>query len=137
MIAWASEVDAASQGVLADTADDTGILQLRSQGQLLRQRVAAARQVDDLEHRVRNLFPFPVALPWRIATTASRDLEGYQRILECAESLTGYLGVLSVLLARLLDHELGSVRSLREKIVSTPHGVTMSDWTAIVRGSRR
>ena len=133
LIAWASEVDVAVAGVLADTTDDSGILQLRSEGHLLRQRVAAARQLDDLDYRVGSLFPFPVALPWRRAMTASRDLEGYQGILECAESLTGYLAVLSVLLAHQLDHELGSVRPLREKLVSTPHGVTMGDWTAIVR----
>ena len=78
---WASEIDGAVTGVLADTTDDSGTLRLRSEGQLLRQRVAAARQLDDLGYRVRNLFPFPVALPWRRAMIASRDLEGYQGIL--------------------------------------------------------
>lgn len=127
LTAWASEVDGAVAGVLADTTDDSGILQLRSEGQLLRQRVAAARQLDDLGYRVRNLFPFPVALPWLRAMTASEDLEGYQGILECAESLTAYLAALSVVLARHLHHALGSVRSLREKLAGTPHGTSMSD----------
>jgi hypothetical protein len=133
LTAWASEVDGAVAGVLADTPDDSGILRLRSEGQLLRQRVAAARQLDDLGYRVRNLFPFPVALPWRRAMTASQDMKGYQGILECAESLTGYLAVLSVLLARELEHELGSVQSLREKLANTAHGASMGDWTAMVR----
>lgn len=130
---WAMEVQTAINGILGDTTDDTGVLRLRSTGQLLRQRVAAARQLDDLEYRVRNLFPFPVALPWTRAMTASRDLEGYLSILQCAESLTGYMAVLSILLARSASHELGSVGALCTKLSSSPHGASMSDWTAIVR----
>jgi hypothetical protein len=131
--AWASEVDEAVSGILGDTTDDGGVLRLRSEGQLLRQRVAAARQLDDLGYRVRNLFPFPIALPWRRAMTASRDLEGYQGTLECAESLTVYLAILGVLLARQLSHELGSVQSLCDKLAGTSHGASIGDWTAIVR----
>lgn len=130
---WAMEVETAINGILGDTTDDTGVLRLRSTGQLLRQRVAAARQLDDLGYRVRNLFPFPVALPWRRAITASRDLEGYQGILHCAESLTGYMAVMSILLAKSAAHELGAVGALRDKLSTTPHGASMSDWTAIVR----
>jgi hypothetical protein len=130
---WAAEVEAAKGSVLGEDARDAGVLQLRTAGQLLRQRVTAARQLDDIDYRIRTLFPFPVALPWRRAQTATRDLEGYQGILECAESLTGYLAVLSVLLARNLGVELGAVSGLRHKLATTSHGVSMSDWTEIVR----
>jgi hypothetical protein len=95
--------------------------------------VTAARQLDDLGYRIRNLFPFPVALPWRKAQTAPRDLEGYHGILQCGESLTGYLAVLSILLSRCLGTSLGAVAGLRNKLATTEHGVSMSEWTEIVR----
>jgi hypothetical protein len=130
---WAAEVETAKGAVLGEDAAEAGLLELRSAGQLLRQRVTAARQLDDLGYRVRNLFPFPVALPWRRTQTAPRDLEGYQSILESAESLTAYLAVLSILLARSLDRSLGAVDAIRKKLATTPHGVSMSDWTEVVR----
>ena len=129
---WAAEVQQAIDGVLDDTAD-AGVLQLRTAGQLLRHRVAAAQQLDELGYRIRNLFPFPVALPWRHAHTADHDLGGYRTVLACAESLAGYLAALSILLARNLPVELGAVSGLRTKLCTRGHGVSMSDWTAIVR----
>ena len=42
----------------------------------------------------------------------------YQGILECAESLTGYLAVLGLLLSRELDVPLGAVASLRDKLAT-------------------
>lgn len=130
---WAAEVSNAIAGVLGEDAAEAGVIQLRSTGQLLRHRVTAARQLDDLGYRIRNLFPFPVALPWRRAQTANADLEGYQGILECAESLTGYLAVLSILLSRDLELELGAVRGLRNGLATTDHGISMTEWTEIVR----
>lgn len=130
---WALDAAAAKAAVLGEHAQDAGLLELHSIGQLLRQRVTAAQQLDDLSYRVRRLFPFPVALPWQRAQTGTRDLEGYQGILECAESLTGYLAVLSMILARAVGADLGAVEALRRKLTDSPHGASMSDWTAIVR----
>jgi hypothetical protein len=130
---WTADVDEAIKSMLGDLAADVSILDLRSTGQLLRQRVAAARQLDEPSYRIRNLFPLPVALPWRRAQTGGRDLESYVAILECAEALTGYLAVLSIMLATELNHKLGSIGTLCEKLTGTTHGASMGDWTAIVR----
>jgi hypothetical protein len=130
---WATDVQQAISDLFSDATDDGSVLAVRSSGGLLRQRAAAAQQLDDLGYRVRNLFPFPVSLPWRRATSASRDLEGYVSVLECAESLTAYLAALAILLARSIGHELGAVAALREKLHSTRHGVSMADWAEIVR----
>ncbi len=84
---WTTDVEGAVGRLLGDEAAEAGVLELHSAGQLLRHRVAAARQLDDLAYRIRTLFPFPIALPWRRAQTANRDLDGYQAILACARVL--------------------------------------------------
>jgi hypothetical protein len=128
---WGTDVERAMARLMADEAADAGVLELHSAGQLLRHRVAAARQLDDLDYRIRTLFPFPVALPWRRAQTADHDLDGYQAILGCAETLAAYLAALGVLVAKQLGTDLGALRALRTKIVQ--RGVSMADWTAILQ----
>ena len=128
---WATDVERAIGRLFADEAAEAGVLELHSAGQLLRHRVAAARQLDELAYRIRTLFPFPVALPWRKAQAADHDLEGYQAILGCAESLAAYLAALGVLVAKELGTDLGALQSLRTKIVL--RGASMADWTAILQ----
>lgn len=130
---WADEVDTATERVLAHDGAQGGIIELRSTGQLLRQRVAAARQLNDRSYRFRSMFPLPVALPYRQAQTAGKDHAGYHQILRCAETFTGYLAMLSIVLARSVGVDLASVKALRTKLANTGHGISMGDWITIVR----
>lgn len=133
--AWGDDVQSARDSLLSEQSFDAGLLDIRAKGQLLRQRVAAGVQLDDIGFRIRTMFPFPVALPWRRAQTASPSPAGYQAVLHCAEVLTGYLAALTIVMARHVGVELGPVAGLRRKLSERPHGVSMSDWTEIVRSA--
>ncbi len=131
--AWADEVQTATERVLAYDDAAGGTIELRSTGQLLRQRVVAARQLDDRGYRFRSMFPLPVALPYRQAQTAPQDHGGYHQVLRCVETFTGYLAMLSIILARSVGVDLSAVREVQTKLATRPQGVTIGDWTAIVR----
>ncbi len=129
---WSVELAEALNALLGAADEHLSVVELRSIGQRVRQRIAAGKQLDDLQHRVRTLFPLPMALPWRRAQTAPANLEGYQTILECAEAATAYLAALGIMLARSEKLELPPLKQVRERLQMKGHGVGFGDWATIV-----
>lgn len=103
-----------------------------AEGRQIRQRVAAAKRLDDFSQRVQVLFPHPIAFRWRTVTTAHQDLEGYKHILECAEITIAYLAVLAILLGNTDKvTRLGYLKELGRQL--SGNGLTFGSWLSILR----
>lgn len=132
---WVDEATRAKDSLFTFSSISDSRSQILSLGRMTRRRTDAANLVDDLRHRVRTLFPHPVAYRWRTVESSLPDLEGYQNVLECAENLTSYIAALVVIHSRLVDGgNLPAIGQLGEKLGQNPgHGISMGDWVNIIR----
>lgn len=72
----------------------------------VRQRHAAAQQVDDSSFRIRTQYPYPIASWWRVVETSEQDTDGYSNLLECAEVTACYLAWVAFVAAKLASGEV-------------------------------
>ena len=106
--------------------------QLIGKSNLLRQRAAAGRLLDDLSHRVSTRFPLPVAYRWRSALAARGSPEALRTVLSAQEVLLAYLSFVALVSARVHGEEMGHVRDIRERFTKRRGGVSLGDWRAIL-----
>lgn len=112
-------------------------MHLLTTGQQVRQRLRAARQIDDFDSRVRMSFPHPIAYRWRTIEAAQPDLEGFLRVLHTAEALACYLASMAILMARAVDDfQISYTDSLVRRFSQSRHGTSFGDWIAILREVR-
>ncbi|TWU33445.1 hypothetical protein Q31b_57620 [Novipirellula aureliae] len=106
-------------------------------GRVSRLRSAAASAIDDISHRIRSLYPHPVAIRWRAAEVSRHDLEGYVELLEAAEVLTFYLACMAIVQADVVDGMkvswVGQISKRLAKGGEKSVGTSMGDWLAIIR----
>lgn len=128
---WLQEAQEAQDQIFRDALRDP-LDPLLTSGRRLRQIAKTGKLVNDLSHRVRTLFPFPVALRWRKVEGAHDDLEGYVEILDAAEALFGFLG--SLTLGILLSEAAPLPKKCAEigKALSNGKGITMGDWKSLL-----
>ena len=111
--------------------------EILASGRLSRLRSAAAIAIDDASHRIRSLYPHPVAIRWRAAEVGLRGLEGYVELLEAAEVLAFYLACMAMVQADAVDGMKVSWVGQISKRLSTGGeksvGTSMGDWLAIIR----
>lgn len=132
---WRQEaLDAASSLFDHPTAKD-GKMHILTTGRRTRQRLRAAEQQDDLSHRIQTQFPYPIAYRWRTVAASRADLEGYKRVLECAEVLCCYLATIAITTSRATGKEIGYLDHMGERIADG-HGTNLGDWVAILREVR-
>ncbi len=132
---WKREaLDAASSLFDHPTAKD-GKMHILTTGRRTRQRLRAAEQQDDLSHRIQTQFPYPIAYRWRTVAASRADLEGYKRVLECAEVLCCYLATIAITTSRATGKEIGYLDHMGERIADG-HGTNLGDWVGILREVR-
>lgn len=127
-------LDAASSLFDHSNARD-GKMHILTTGRRTRQRLRAAEQQDDLSHRIQTQFPYPVAYRWRMVAASRADLEGYKRVLDCAEVLCCYLATIAITMSRATEKEIGYLGHMGER-VAKGRGTNLGDWIAILREVR-
>lgn len=137
---WQADAAAAMQALFAFTsakdarftsAKDVRALVLAT-GRRVRQREMAARQVDDLSYRLRTGLPHPLAYRWRLAETAQPTLEGYREVLECAETVITFLGLIALIMMRVAGESVGYLTEMSDRLTNKNRGTNLGDWVAIL-----
>jgi hypothetical protein len=135
---WAREIDEHISDLFGRGSVRETLSRTFAAGRRTRERVSAARRVDELAFRVRTLFPHPIAYRWRSVEAATPDREGYRAILDAAEVTLCYLATMGVVQARALEYEIGYLGTIRNNLADGK-GTSFGDWIAIcdeVSGSR-
>ena len=131
-----SSYSALGQGLIEELLGDenltSGRTRLLERSNLLRQRAAAARSLDDLNYRVATRYPLPVAFRWRTAMAARGGPHELTQILHAHEVMHAYLAIIALVVARNLDTEVGHTKDMRQRL-RRGQGVTLGDWTNILR----
>lgn len=133
---WDSELEDARKRLFDIDTTAGGLASVLNLGRRARQRVFAGGRVDDLGHRVRTQFPWPLAVLWRTVEAARPDAAGYMRTLEFAEALACYVACLAIVAAREAGVELAAVETMARKLSGTTRGVSFADWAEILQEVR-
>lgn len=109
--------------------------ELLKSGRLLRQKLAAIREVDKLSYRISNLFPHPIAYRWRKIEASKPDREGIENVLDCFEVLIVYLSIIAVVSSRKTDNvAIQRVNEIAKQLSSTRKaGISLGDWIGLVK----
>jgi len=109
--------------------------ELLKRGRILRQRLRAAKEVDKLSYRIRNLFPYPISYRWRKVEASKPDREGFKNILNCFEVLFVYLSILSMVSSRNTEGiQIKKVSEIAKRLSSgRKSGISLGDWIGLVR----
>ncbi|MBI5252425.1 MAG: hypothetical protein HY912_23265 [Desulfomonile tiedjei] len=135
---WKTETEKAIGSLFDFESVKDSRMYLLSQGRRLRQRVHAARQMDEFSYRVRTQFPHPIAFRWRTVESCKPDLEGYLYVLECAEITLCYLASMAIVLAyRVMNDEIKRLSEIAKRLADRASGTSMGDWVAILIDARK
>ncbi len=134
---WRREASDLLDSVFDDPTAAASRIRILTESRRLRSKIEAAEAIDDFGHRVRTLYPHPIALRWRRieANTVSDDKPNdhlYREILQAAEVLVAYLANVALALAREARLPVGAVATVRENL-SRGHGPTLGDWVAVLQ----
>jgi hypothetical protein len=102
---------------------------------LAQQTHAAALLVNNLKHRIRTRFPYPVAFRWRTVEASHPNLEGYTQVLACAEVVICYAAIMAIVMAKNQKMKIEKLSEMAQNLSSNPgrHGTSMGDWVALLR----
>lgn len=109
---WANEAEKLLDSGVDFDDPATSRRVLLDQSRQVRERVTAAQQLDNLSHRVRTRYPYPVAARWREATAASGG-ETLRALLACAEVLTSVLSLVGLAICRTRHVDVGVLAAVR------------------------
>ena len=120
--------------VLLESSLDSDDLQearheLIGRSNLLRQRAAAARLLDDLDHRVATRYPLPIAYRWRVAVAEREGSEAMASVLGAYEMLLAYLAIMALTMANASEVDVGHVKNIRQQFT---RGITLGNWRGIL-----
>lgn len=91
--------------------------QFRAGVQALRERttsqIASLELAEDLNFRIRNFYPYPIAYGYRVAAAAASDMETFREQLRFAENVLAFLATLSLGLIEVDDRASLHVDLLR------------------------
>ncbi|AEI12057.1 hypothetical protein Celgi_1544 [Cellulomonas gilvus ATCC 13127] len=108
---------------------------LMANGRILRQRLAAAEQIETLAFIVRTQYPHPVAYRWR-AVEAEVSVGDPDRsigaIRECFEVVECVIASFVLASAHSRGIELGAVAQLKRSFNSGVSGPSLGDWMQLV-----
>ncbi|MBB1516016.1 hypothetical protein H5398_08555 [Tessaracoccus sp. MC1679] len=110
---------------------------LIERGRDSRLRVDAARRVDDFDHRVRTLYPYPVAYRWRsLESIASKGepAETLREIRHGFEHILAFCGCLALAVAREEGIDLPESRLFG---VADDYMTFLTTWTTILEQVRK
>ncbi len=130
---WQVEAESTIQSLFNFKSAQEARTHVLAVGRRIRQRERAAQQIDDLSYRLRTGLPYPLAYRWRMAETAQSTLAGYRDVLECAETLICYLGLIALVMMRSVGQPVGYLGEISERLTNIGHGTNFGDWVAILR----
>lgn len=136
MSEWQREAEA----LLSNAFDSGSIAAARERivqgGRLFRQRVEAAKELDNFDTVVRIRYPYPIAYRWRglQALSSGDDPERtYRAALECFEAVLAYAATVGLALARREGIEVKAQSDIQRKLTSRADGVSLGDWVAVLQ----
>lgn len=129
---WHSEAET----LLESALDGDDLVEARKQliasSNMLRQRSQAARQLDDLSHRISTRYPLPLAYRWRTVLASRDSAEGLESVLKAQEVLLSYLVVMAVVSARAGGVNLSQLKNIRDRFSRRRGGTDLGTWRAIL-----
>ena len=133
---WRQEASDLLDSVFDDPTAAASRIRILTESRRLRSKIEAAEAIDDFGHRVRTLYPHPIALRWRrIEANAASNSETtdnlYREILQATEVLLAYLANVALALAREYNLPVGAVTTIRENL-GRGHGPGLGDWVAVL-----
>ncbi|WP_138158188.1 restriction endonuclease subunit S domain-containing protein [Mycolicibacterium neoaurum] len=133
---WRQEAADLLDSVFDDPTAAASRIRILTESRRLRSKIEAAEAVDDFGHRVRTLYPHPIALRWRrieanAASSSETNDNLYREILQAAEVLLAYLANIALALARECNLPVGAVTNIRENL-GRGHGPGLGDWVAVL-----
>ena len=135
---WAREATEYRDSLFkAGDAENTRLAILNT-GRIAGLRHDAAARAMDFHHRVRTLYPHPVAYRWRIVEAGDGSLDAYQQILEAVETLTCYLACMALVALQSVEGvDIQYLDTIATRLTGIGHGTTFGDWSAIVEEANR
>lgn len=134
---WVETADGAVTDLMKFTGARTAEArsQLFSAGDAIKRRVEAASLAMQPAWQIRNLYPHPIAYPYRTVEAGTSGLEGYRDILRCAEMAMCYLGLCAMSIVRALDDvELTTVAGITKTVEERGHyNLSFGDFIQTVR----
>ena len=129
---WRNEAEALLESSLDSDDLEDARQQLIGSSNLSRQRADAARQLDDLDHRVITRFPLPVAHRWRLAVAARDGPSPLRSVLHAQEVLLAYLSIMTLTAAAVENVNIGHLKKVRDRLNKRRSGMMLSDWRVIL-----
>jgi hypothetical protein len=133
--AWAEQCRQARSSIHMATSYSAAVERLLSQEQLDFERVSAAEESQTFEYRVRNYYPYPIALRRELIRQLDHDQDRLDKTLLCAEHAMNLLALASMVqLAG--EHDLGEEIPSEAMKSFVRDGTLSMDWgraEAVVR----
>lgn len=107
----------------------------RSQSLRIRERLVAATAVDDLDWRVDQFYPHPIAFGWRSARTHVNARQRYAAMLDFAENIVAILAAYAGASHYDQHGDDGSWRPMLEQLRSGTGGTTFGMWWSAVKSA--
>ena len=136
--AWAREATEYRDSLFETGDAENTRLAILNTGRIAGLRRDAAARAMDFHHRVRTLYPHPVAYRWRIVEAGDGSLDAYQQILEAVETLTCYLACMALVALQSVEGvDIQYLDTIATRLTGIGHGTTFGDWSAIVEEANR
>ncbi len=129
---WADEIEAAQGELFTKPSAREAYQDLVASSEIVRQRVASARLLDDLDYRVRTRYPLPIAWRWRTLEGVRGTQEKTEALVKCYETLICYLGLLSLKLAHSAQTAIAAWDQVKAAL-SHGRGPTLGDWVNVLQ----
>ena len=130
---WRNETERQKRSLFGFPVSHEGRLHLMQAGKRARQRQRAGSSVEVLGFRVRTQYPYPLAYRWRTVEARAKGLEDYQNVLDCAETTLGYLALLAIVGAGVVNLRIGKLTQLGRQLVKKGGGIGLGDWVGVLR----
>ncbi len=131
---WKAKLDQDLSDIIVNRDLKESRMKILTSGQLARQRYRAARQVEELDYRIRTQYPLPLAYLWRDWQVSSPDnYRSLRNILKAAEGFTCFFSLIAVLAGRISNIRIGYIEQIAGRLADRGGGTNFGDWFAILK----
>ena len=131
---WKAKLDQDLSDIIVNRDLKESRMKILTAGQLARQRYRAARQVEELDYRIRTQYPLPLAYLWRDWQVSSPDnYRSLRNILKAAEGFTCFFSLIALLAGRISNIRIGYIEQIAGRLAVRSGGTNFGDWFAILK----
>lgn len=131
---WTAKLDQELSELVSNEDMQASRTKILTSGQLARQRYRAARQVEELDYRIRTQYPLPLAYLWRDWQVSSPDAyRSLRNILKAAEGFTCFFALVALLAGRISNIRIGYIEQMAGRLADRGGGTNFGDWFAILK----